>query len=70
MKILKIETNGEVEKSLVALIDLALKTSGIAALQHTNVILNSIQDVTDEKVNASEIISTENQYDKSTSIDT
>lgn len=65
MKIIKFETNSQFEKSLVALLDLALKAEGVRVIEHTNVILNSIQDVSEEKVAApevvTEIIATENQ---------
>ena len=44
MKILKIETNSQLEKSLGIVLDLALKAAGIQVNEHVNFILNSFQN--------------------------
>ena len=45
MKILKIETNSQLEKSLGIVFDLALKSAGIQTLEHVNFILNSFENL-------------------------
>ena len=48
MKILKIETNSQLEKSLWIVFDLALKSVGMQTLEHVNFILNSFQNPPEE----------------------
>jgi D-ribose pyranose/furanose isomerase RbsD len=43
MNIIKFENGSDVGKSLMAIIDLALKAGGVQALDHVNIIYNSIQ---------------------------
>ena len=52
MKILKIETNSQLEKSLGIVFDLALKSAGIQTLEHVNFILNSFQTLPEEQAAA------------------
>lgn len=59
MKILKIETNSQLEKSLLIVFDLALKSVGMQTLEHVNFILNSFQNLPEEEVVAPKATSEE-----------
>ena len=50
MKILKIKTNSQLEKSLGIVFDLALKSAGIQTLEHVNFILNSFENPPEQPV--------------------
>jgi len=48
MNTIKFENGSDIEKSLIAVIDLALKAGGFQILNDVNIIKNSIQVVVDE----------------------
>jgi hypothetical protein len=50
MKILKIETNSQLEKSLATVFDVALKSAGMQILEHVNFILNSFENLSEPEL--------------------
>jgi hypothetical protein len=62
MNIIKFENGSDVEKSLVTVIDLALKAGGFQVLDQANIIKNSIQ--TEVIAPAPEVVSPEVISDK------
>jgi hypothetical protein len=61
MKILKIEANSQLEKSLGIVFDLALKSAGIQTLEHVNFILNSFQNLPEPELETQDELVVETQ---------
>jgi len=69
MKILKFETNSQLDQSLATLLDFYLKSKGMEAVGLVNFILNSIQNLPEEQVVAPEVVAPQAEPEAETQLE-